>query len=133
MNERNIVMKKILLFVIMVVITLPMSAQNTQEWKSTSIMQTSGSTYSPQVTAVGAQAIPSTATTTETYNPTQNGPRRGYDANGNWTPDSDDFGGGAETGGATNEFPIGDAVLPLMALAMVYGVWSVVYRRKRRA
>ena len=29
--------------------------------------------------------------------------------------------------------PIGDVVLPLLALAMVYGVWCMVYRRKRRA
>ena len=29
--------------------------------------------------------------------------------------------------------PVGDVLLPLLALAMVYGVWCMVYRRKRRA
>ena len=28
--------------------------------------------------------------------------------------------------------PIGDAILPLMAMLMVYGVWCMVYRRRRR-
>ena len=27
--------------------------------------------------------------------------------------------------------PIGDAVLPLLALALVYGVWCIVYRRRK--
>ena len=28
--------------------------------------------------------------------------------------------------------PVGDLLLPLLALAIVYGVWCTVYRRKRR-
>ena len=120
MNERNIVMKKILLFVIMVVIALPMSAQNTQEWQSTSIMRGTGSDLSPQVTAVGAVSVTDMATTTtETYSPavTPNGPRKI-----------------GPTHGTDNPNPLGDAVWPLLILACVYMVYSAarVYRRKRR-
>lgn len=44
-------------------------------------------------------------------------------ADGGDTPPSDPHG--------PNEDPIGDAALPLMLLALVYGVWCMVYRRKR--
>lgn len=57
--------------------------------------------------------------------------RRAFDENGNWVPDSEDFGGGAEYGGAENEFPLGDAVLPLLLCAVVFGF--VIGSRKKRA
>lgn len=118
-----------LLVMCMLLVGMPVMAQQ-QEWRSTSVMRTSGSAYSPQVTAVGATTVSSMATTTESYSPAK-GPRRAYDANGNWVPDSDDFGGGVETG-ESNQFPIGDAVLPLMICAAVFcGV--IALRRKRFA
>lgn len=100
---------------------LPTMAQSAQEWQTASLPG-SGSNYAPQVTAVGASVAASEATTTtETYSPTGNpgAIRRGFD-------------NGGETG-RSDESPVGDAVLPLLALAMVYGIWCMVYRRKRRA
>ena len=37
----------------------------------------------------------------------------------------------SDPGNQSNEYPIGDAVLPLLALALVYSVWSMVYRRRK--
>ena len=93
-------------------------AQNAQEWQ-TSTMVGSGSAYSPQVTAVGATTVTTTVTTTESYSPASSGPRRVIGTN----PDG---------GEGSEDSPIGDAMLPLLALAMVYGVGCMVYRRKRR-
>ena len=121
-------MKRIMMIMVLgALIVCPVSAdnQNIDEWKSTSVMQTSGSTYSPPVTAVGAMSAASEATTTESYSPSKpGGPRR-----------SESYGDFDRPGdyGQSEESPLGDAVLPLMALVMVYGVWSIVYRRKRRA
>ena len=93
------------------------STQPQQEWK-TSTMQTSGSAYSSQVTAVGATSAASQATTTYTSLP-GGGPRK--------TGSFDD----APEGGEGDEgSPIGDAVLPLLLLAMVYSAVRV-YRRRR--
>ena len=122
------VMKKILLFVIIIAFALPMSAQNTQEWQSTSIMRGSGSSLSSQVTAVGATYVENTATTTDSYSPAQapgSSPRKVGGLPGK--PD-------IEEGDEGNQ-PLGDAVWPLLILACVYMVYSAarVYRRKRRA
>ncbi|MBQ7996765.1 MAG: hypothetical protein IJ249_03770 [Paludibacteraceae bacterium] len=38
-------------------VSTPLTAQNAQEWQSTSTMQGSGSAYSSQVTAVGATGV----------------------------------------------------------------------------
>ena len=113
------IMKKIMILIVMVAaFVLPTMAQSAQEWQ-TSTMKGSGSAYAPQVTAVGAASVASEATTTESYSPAKApGIRKGFDE-------------GAESD-RSDESPIGDAVLPLMALAMVYGVWCIVYRRKRR-
>ena len=126
-------MKKVMMILMAVaLLALPTMAQQ-QEWQSTSAMQTSGSNYTPQVNAIGATTAPSVATTTESYSPTKapGGPRKAYDANGNWVPDSDDFGGGAETG-ESNQFPLGDAMLPLMLCALAFG-GVVAFRRRREA
>ena len=118
-------MKKLVMIIMAVaLIALPTMAQ---DWQSTSTMQGTGSSYTPQVTAVGAVSATEMATTTESYSP---GRRRAYDANGNWVPDSEDFGGGAETG-ESNQFPIGDAVLPLMLLACAYLGLRVFLKKKR--
>ena len=98
---------------------LPTMAQSAQEWQTASLPG-SGSNYAPQVTAVGASVAASEATTTtESYSPGAPGSIR-----------RDKIGGGEY--GQSTESPVGDAVLPLMALAMVYGVWCMVNRRKRR-
>lgn len=99
-------------------VSAPVTAQNQQEWQ-TSTMVGSGSAYSPQVTAVGATTVSSNVTTTtESYSPAQT-PNR-----------AKKFDTGAESG-QSNESPLSDAVLPLLLMAMMYSVWSMVYRRKR--
>ena len=112
---------------------VPANAQ-TMQFQSTSSMRGTGSAYTPQVTAVGATSAASQATTTtESYSPAKApGMKRGYDANGNWTPDSDDFGGGAETG-ESNQFPLGDAVIPLAVMALAFCGYIAIRRRKTRA
>lgn len=136
MNERMKDMKTKLMIMavgMLMVCLLPLAANaQAQEWQSTSAMKTSGSNYTPQVNAVGATTAPSVATTTESYSPAKapGGPRRAYDANGNWVPDSDDFGGGAETG-ESDQSPIGDAMLPLMLMAMLFA--GVAYTRRKKA
>ena len=114
-------MKKIVMIIMAVaLIALPTMAQQDQ-WQSTSTLQTSGSVYSSQINAVGATAVSSMATTTtESYTPSQapsGGPRRGFDT-------------GAETG-QSDEFPIGDAVLPMLIMAMLFA--GVVYTRRKKA
>ena len=100
----------------MLLVGMPTMAQ---DWQSTSAMQGTGSNYSSQVTAVGATGVSDMATTTESYSPAKapSGPRRGFDH-------------GAETG-QSDEFPIGDAVLPLLLMAMLFA--GVVYTRRKKA
>ena len=101
-------------------VSAPVTAQNQQEWQ-TSTMVGSGSAYSPQVTEVGATAVTSNVTTTtESYSPAK-GPNRA----------KKDFLDPANPGNQSNESPLSDAVLPLLLMAMMYSVWSMVYRRKR--
>ena len=101
----------------MLLVGMPTMAQQ-QTWQSTSTMQGSGSAYSPQVTAVGAVTATEMAITTYSPAKAPSGPRRGFDV-------------GAETG-QSDEFPIGDAVLPMMLCAAVFcGV--IALRRKRSA
>lgn len=113
-------MKARIVMIIMAValIALPTMAQQ-QEWQSTSAMQTSGSNYTPQVNAVGATTAPSVATTTESYSPAATqGPNRAKKF---------DTGGDSEKGPS----PIGDAMVPLMLMAVAFG--GVVYFRRKRA
>jgi hypothetical protein len=99
---------------------VPAYAQTTQDWQSTSTMPTSGSAYTPQVTSVGAVSVSEMATTTEAYTPAQtsSGPRR-------------TLGHGTDPGSQSEEFPIGDAVLPLMLMVMLFA--GVIYFRRRQA
>ena len=116
-------MKKFMMILMAVaLIALPTMAQQ-QEWQSTSAMQTSGSNYTPQVNAVGATTAPSVATTTESYTPAKapSGPRR----IGNF----DDV---PEGGEQENSYPVGDAMLPLMLMAVAFG-GVVAFRRRREA
>lgn len=114
-------MRKLMILVVMVAaFALPTMAQSAPEWQ-TSTMKGSGSNYAPQVTPIGAASVASEATTTESYTPGNPGAiRRNY---------GDLFDTGADTGQST-ESPIGDALLPLLLMAMVYGVGCTVYRRK---
>ena len=129
MNERMKDMKRIMMIMVLgVLIVCSVSAdnQNVQEWKSTSVMQTSGSTYSPPVTAVGAMSATSEATTTESYSPAKlGGPRRTQSSGDPWGQNQD--------GGDTSEegSPIGDAVLPLLLLAAAF-CGLIALRRKRK-
>ena len=116
-------MKKFMMILMAVaLIALPTMAQQ-QEWQSTSAMQTSGSNYTPQINAIGAESANQMATTTTTYTPTKapSGPRR----IGNF----DDV---PEGGEQENSYPIGDAMLPLMLCAVVFG-GAIAFRRKRAA
>ena len=117
MNESLKNMKKIVMILMAVaLIALPTMAQEDQ-WQSTSSMQGSGSAYSSQVTAVGATDINSMATTTESYTPAKapSGPRKAFDNPG-------DIGQG--------ESPIGDAVLPMLLMAIAFGGYIAIKRRK---
>lgn len=117
-------MKKIIMIIMAVALyALPAVAQN-MEFRSTSTMRGTGNYVAP-VTAVGAT---SAATS---YSPAKapGGPRRtpisgdGEGGDDGWTPKTD-------TGG-TDLSPIGDAVLPLMLMAMLFA--GVVYTRRKKA
>ena len=111
-------MKRIVMIIMAVaLIALPTMAQ---DWQSTSTMQGSGSNYSSQVTAVGATDINSMATTTDSYSPA-NGPKRGKKS---------DYGDNPEVGEHdTENSPIGDAVLPLLFMAIAFGGYIAIKRR----
>ncbi len=105
-------------------LSAPATAQNAQEWQSTSVMQTSGSTYSPQMTEIGATTASEMATTTtDTYSPA-NGPRRAKSDYG------DLFDYGADTGQSTQS-PVGEPWI-LAAFALAFG-GVVAFRRRREA
>lgn len=114
-------MKARIILIIMAValIALPTMAQEDQ-WQSTSSMQGSGSAYSSQVTAVGATGVSDMATTTESYSPSKapSGPRK-------------EFGKPTNPGNQSEEYPLGDAVLPMMIMAMLFA--GVVYTRRKKA
>ena len=113
-------MKARMMMILMAVALIALPAM-AQDWQSTSTMQGSGSAYSAQVTAVGAVEVTDMATTTETYSPAQ-GParqRRGFDT-------------GAD-GGQSSDSPVGDAVLPLMLMALAFGGFIAFKRRKQAA
>ena len=117
-------MKKVVMIMVLgalMACLVPAQAQNTQEWQSTSSMIETGSAYAPQVNAVGATTVSEMATTTTgTYTPAS-GPNRARK----------DFDYGAESG-QSNEFPLGDAALPLMLFAIAFG-GVIALRRKRSA
>ncbi|MBR6830368.1 MAG: hypothetical protein IKM83_07130 [Paludibacteraceae bacterium] len=109
----------VMILMAVVLIALPIMAQQ-QEWKSTSTMQGAGSSYAPQISAVGATTANEMATTTESYSAAKapGGPRKDY-----WKPGEY---------GQDEESPIGDALLPLILCAAVFcGV--IALRRKRSA
>ena len=113
-------MKARMMMIIMAVALMALPAM-AQEWQSTSAMQGSGSAYGAQVTAVGATEVVSEATTTETYSPSNNRPHR-----------AKKFDTGAD-GNQSSESPIGDALMPLMLMALAFGGYIAIKRRKLTA
>lgn len=106
---------------------LPLAAnaqQQLQEWKTTSTMQMSGSSYTPQVTAVGSEYVIDAPTSGPAQSPkTGRGLRKS------------DYGENTEVDKENNqdpEFPIGDAVWPLMLMALAY-LGVRVFRARKRA
>lgn len=117
-------MKRIVMIIMAVaLIALPTMAQQ-QEWKSTSTMQGAGSSYAPQISAVGATTVGEMATTTESYSPAKVGPRKSSESDWGETP---------EVGEGNTGSPIGDAVLPLMLMALAFGGYIAIKRRKLTA
>ena len=110
-------MKRIVMILMAVaLIALPTMAQQDQ-WQSTSTMQGSGSAYSAQVTEVGATSANEMVTTTYSSAKAPSGPRRVIGTN-------------SDGGEGSNDSPIGDAVLPLMLMALAYA--AVIAFRKRK-
>ena len=77
-------------------------------------------TYTPQITAPGAENVSYMATTTTENESTgsHRGPRKAFD-----TP---------EDPNQSNESPIGDAVLPLVLLALAFGGASFLRKHRNR-
>ena len=110
-------MKARIVMIIMAValIALPTMAQQDQ-WQSTSTMQGSGSTYSSQVTGVGAASVDNMATTTtDSYSPAKAGQRR--------------LPGGTNEPNQSEDSPVGDALIPLMLFACAYLIIRAMRRK----
>ena len=119
-------MKKFVMIIMAVaLIALPAMAQQ-QEWKSTSAMPGTGSTYSPQLTEVGATSAADmgVTTTTETYSPAKGKARKVGEA------DDDPWGTNPDAGEKDEGSPIGDAMLPMLMMAVIFA-GIVYYRRKK--
>ena len=121
MNERMKDMKARIMMILMAValIALPTMAQD--QWQSTSSLPTSGSSYTPQVTPVGAQAPVQQGSVGAAYSPSEQptGPRK-----------MGNFGTPADTE-SDPESPLGDGLIPLTLLALAYA--AVMSFRKRKA
>lgn len=114
-------MKARIVMIIMAVALIALPAM-AQDWQSTSTMQGSGSTYSSQVTGVGAAGVSNMATTTESYSPAS-GPRRAkMDEVGDW-------GDRPEVGEGNTGSPVGDALIPLMLFACAYLIIRAMRRK----
>mgnify|MGYP006935987620 CR=1 FL=1 len=114
--NRALVAKKRIVMMIMAValLALPTMAQQQEQWKSTSIMSGAGG-YTAPITEVGATSTGQMATTTSSPAKAPGGPRR-------------DFYHGPESGQDT-ESPVGDAVLPMTLMALLFGGYVALRRR----
>jgi len=113
-------MKARIIMILMAValIALPAMAQQDQ-WQSTSSLPSSGSSYAPQVTPVGAQAPIQQSPAGAPYTPAiTGGPNRSIE-------------GVVETEEGDEGSPLGDGLIPLTLLALAYG--AVIAFRKRKA
>ena len=109
----------VMILMAVALIALPTMAQQ-QEWQSTSSMLETGSSYTPQVNAVGATTVSEMATTTtDTYSPAS-GPNRA----------KKDFNNPGEYG-QSGESPVGEPWI-LAAFALAFG-GVVAFRRRREA
>ena len=103
-----------------------LAQQPQAQMQSTSVMQGAGSTL-PQAAVTGTMV---TGTTPGTYTPanTPSGRRKVGSGGG---------GGGSSEGGPDDredpyKDPLGDVLWPMMLAAAVYGVWCMVYKRRKR-
>jgi hypothetical protein len=118
---RNKMMIMVLGALMVCLVPAAANGQPKEEWQSTSVLMPSGSNYSSQISEVGAAQVVSEAkTTTEVYSPAQapSGPRR-------------DIINPSNPGNQANDFPVGDAVLPLLVMAMLFA--GVVYTRRKKS
>ena len=125
-------MKKFMMITVMVAaVALPAMAgwitadnnqdatKNQESFQSTSTMQSSGSAYSSQVTPVGASSVDGVEQNERANLVRIVGPRRSFGDNP------------SDPGKTTDEgSPIGDAVLPLMLMAVMVG--GVIWLRRRK-
>lgn len=116
-GEYKNIMKKIMMIIMAVVLmALPTMAQQ-QQWQSTSAMQGTGSSLAPQVTPVGATSVGEMATTTSSPSNVVGRPRKVIEDN-------------SDPGQLDEGSPIGDAILPLIAFALMFCGYIAI-RRKR--
>lgn len=113
--NRALVAKKRIVMMIMAValLALPTMAQQAQ-WKSTSIMSGAAG-YTAPITEVGATSAGQMATTTSSPAKAPGGPRKGFDLGGDTKP--------------SEQSPIGDAVLPMTLMALLFGGYVALRRR----
>ncbi len=104
-------------------VSTPLTAQNAQEWQSTSTMQGSGSAYRSQVTAVGATGVAVLGASSSAPANAPSRPHREQASGRN--------AGDPTTG--SNQSPLGDAVLPLLLMAAGFGLYTAVRKRKEVA
>ena len=104
-------------------LSAPLTAQNAQEWQSTSTMQGSGSAYSSQVTAVGATGVAVLGASSSAPANAPSRPHREQASGRN--------AGEATTG--SNQSPLSDAMLPLLLMAAGFGLYTALHRRKKTA
>lgn len=130
MNTKHNNMKSKMMIIavgMLIVCLLPLAAfAQQQDWQTTSTMKTSGSAYSPQVTAVGAAVVEQQATTTESYSPSpahKGGIRRSTKGDFDDSP--------TDNNKDEEHSPLGDAVWPLMLMALAYLGVRVLRARKR--
>ena len=102
----------------LLLVTVPAMAQQ-QTWKSTSSLKTSGSIYTPQVTPVGA-VVPMSQSSVggDPYTPAGIGGPRKVLPGGTIEPDQ------------SSDSPIGDGLIPLSLMALIYAL--VMYFRRRK-
>lgn len=116
--NRALVAKKRIVMILMAValMALPTMAQEQEQWKSTSIMS-GASGYTAPITEVGSSSVGQMATTTCSAAKAPSGPRKSKIDGADDKPSS--------------QSPIGDAVLPLVLMALTFA--GVIYFRKRKA
>jgi len=122
MKNRFIILAVGILMVCLLPVTA--SAQNSQEWQSTSAMKGSGSAYSPHVTAVGAAEVSDMATTTSSSFSSKRLRRA--------TMNNDPWGENQDAGETDPNSPLGDGLLPLMLMALAFAGATFLVRKRSK-